>query len=317
MNNPLVSIIIPVFNRGHLIGETLDSIIGQTYSNWECIVVNDGSTDNTKEVVLSYTKADNRFKYYERPTNRLPGGNAARNYGFEISLGEFIQWFDSDDIMLEEFLKKKILGFSDNVDLIISNYKYSNFKLTRYRERNFNVKATEDLFLLYSLDKVEIQINSCIWRREFLKKRTLFDETLHRYQDNNFNLKMLFEKPEYGIISDILAIVRGGNGDKSQISSNLNQTTKKLKDIFYYRYFALNLVNKYYTNEDKCFEVLCKKTIWAFYEVLKKEMYLKNRITLLLNNFKRLAFVFALSNFSIIEKTKKVIFILRLVCFKK
>lgn len=106
-SSPLVSIIIPTYNRAHLIGETLDSVLAQTYQNWECIVVDDGSTDGTDEVMAAYMAKDTRFQYHHRPKDRLPGGNAARNYGFEVSKGEYIQWFDSDDLMLPEFINEK------------------------------------------------------------------------------------------------------------------------------------------------------------------------------------------------------------------
>ena len=70
---PLVSVIIPTYNRAHLIGETLDSVLAQTYQNWECIIVDDGSSDDTDEVIGEYVKKDNRFKYYHRPDEHLPG----------------------------------------------------------------------------------------------------------------------------------------------------------------------------------------------------------------------------------------------------
>ena len=79
--NATVSIIIPTYNRAHLICETLDSVIAQTYTDWECIVVDDGSNDTTVEIIAEYCKKDNRFQYYQRPQNRLQGGNAARNFG--------------------------------------------------------------------------------------------------------------------------------------------------------------------------------------------------------------------------------------------
>src|SRR5688572_29060991 len=97
---PLISIIIPTYNRALMLEETLDSIIAQTYKNWECIVVDDGSTDATDKLMAEYIDRDSRFQYHHRPKDRLPGGNAARNYGFEISKGNFIQWFDSDDYMM-------------------------------------------------------------------------------------------------------------------------------------------------------------------------------------------------------------------------
>ncbi|MCM2302197.1 MAG: glycosyltransferase, partial [Flavobacteriaceae bacterium] len=94
MQIPLVSIIIPTFNRAHLIGETLDSILAQTYTNWECIVVDDGSSDNTHIVVGQYVAKDSRIKYVHRPEHMLKGPSSCRNYGFELSKGEYINWFD-------------------------------------------------------------------------------------------------------------------------------------------------------------------------------------------------------------------------------
>ena len=73
---PLVSIIIPTYNRAHVIGETLDSVLLQTYCNWECIVVDDGSSDNTSEILDNYCKKDTRFQYYIRPTNRKKGAGS-------------------------------------------------------------------------------------------------------------------------------------------------------------------------------------------------------------------------------------------------
>lgn len=87
MEQPLVSIIIPTYNRAHLIGETLDSVLAQIYTNWECIVVDDGSTDSTAELLAFYVEKDSRFQYHHRPKDRLKGANACRNYGFELSRG--------------------------------------------------------------------------------------------------------------------------------------------------------------------------------------------------------------------------------------
>ena len=77
----LVSIIIPTYNREHLIGETLNSIIAQTHTNWECIVVDDGSTDNTEEVLKNYKEKDKRFIFLKRPDNLPKGANTCRNIG--------------------------------------------------------------------------------------------------------------------------------------------------------------------------------------------------------------------------------------------
>lgn len=73
----LISIIIPTFNRAHIILKTLDSISTQTYLNWECIIVDDGSTDNTEEVLLSYCSNDSRFKFFKRPSNLISRPNSS------------------------------------------------------------------------------------------------------------------------------------------------------------------------------------------------------------------------------------------------
>src|SRR5690606_927984 len=120
MKQPLVSIIIPTFNRAHLIGETLDSVLSQTYTNWECIVVDDGSTDSTDALLASYCEKDARIQYHHRPKEHLSGGNGARNYGFKLSKGEYIQWFDSDDLMLNSKIEIKLReAIKNNADIIV------------------------------------------------------------------------------------------------------------------------------------------------------------------------------------------------------
>jgi glycosyltransferase involved in cell wall biosynthesis len=111
---PLVSIIIPTYNRAHLLGETLDSVLAQTYTYWECFIVDDGSTDNTEQFVRSYCERDKRFQFYKRPENRPKGANACRNYGFELSKGEYMNWFDDDDIMVKDKIMKQTKQLLDS-----------------------------------------------------------------------------------------------------------------------------------------------------------------------------------------------------------
>ncbi|MGO4913024.1 glycosyltransferase family 2 protein [Leeuwenhoekiella sp. W20_SRS_FM14] len=103
-----VSVIIPVFNRENLVLETLESIANQDYPNWECILVDDHSTDNSVEVVSIFIENDTRFKLYLRPKKLPKGANSCRNYGFELSTGYYIQWFDSDDLMLPTHISSLI-----------------------------------------------------------------------------------------------------------------------------------------------------------------------------------------------------------------
>ena len=133
MNIPLVSIIIPTYNRAHLLGETLESVLAQTYENWECLIIDDGSIDATDELMDFYCEKDSRIKYYHRPDIRQKGANACRNYGFEMCKGEFIQWFDSDDIIHADKLKIQVAALYNN------NYNYSVCQTLVFSERITNI----------------------------------------------------------------------------------------------------------------------------------------------------------------------------------
>ena len=126
--------IIPTYNRSDLLGNTLDSVISQTYTNWECIVVNDSSIDYTSELMEFYCEKDKRIKFYHRPHSLTKGANSCRNYGFEVSKGEYIQWFDSDDLMHPEKLNLKLKNalFYES-DIIIDKSTEGFFK-------NINIK---------------------------------------------------------------------------------------------------------------------------------------------------------------------------------
>lgn len=123
MKEPLVSIIIPTYNYGKFITETLDDLKLQTYQNWEVIVIDDGSTDNTREVVRKYIKTDNRFNYFYQENNRQ---SAARNLGIGKSKGKFIQFLDADDKLVHHKLSNQLKIFNENpsVDIVYSNVRY-------------------------------------------------------------------------------------------------------------------------------------------------------------------------------------------------
>ncbi len=272
MIGQLISIIIPVFNREIIVSATLDSILGQSYSNWECMLVDDGSTDNTKQTLDYYIQKDNRFKYIKRPENRIKGANSCRNFGFENAKGNYINWFDSDDVMEPDFLLEKINAFSSNTDAVLHKNRYSNYGLTRFRDSKFAYTSPENLFEHYALDEIEIQTSGFMWAKEFLNNKPLFNESIQRFQDNEFHIRMLALRPNIVVVNKVLATIRGGDGDSTQISSKINLTKKKLYDIFYYRYQAL-ILNQIVKGEqfDKINKIVSKKVLWTFCGTLKFE----------------------------------------------
>ncbi len=123
----LVSIIIPTYNRAHLICETLNSVLAQSYKNWECIVVDDGSTDETLEIVQYYLDKDSRFQYHHRPKTRPKGANSCRNYGFELCKGKYIQWLDSDDLIGQEKITEQVALLEQKGGCFIATCKWEYF----------------------------------------------------------------------------------------------------------------------------------------------------------------------------------------------
>lgn len=108
----LISIITPTYNCGNFIGETIESVINQTYKNWEMIIVDDCSTDNTKEIVDNYSKRDSRIKYYCLEVNL--GAAVARTKAMELAKGDYIAFLDSDDLWMENKLGCQIKIMKEN-----------------------------------------------------------------------------------------------------------------------------------------------------------------------------------------------------------
>lgn len=237
---PLVSIIIPTYNRAHLIGETLDSVLVQTYGNWECIVVDDGSTDETDKIVGNYVLKDSRFRYYNRPMDRLKGGNAARNHGFKHSKGEYVNWFDSDDVMNSNFIEFKILEFEKkkNRDAIISKtimFKDNIANIIGKENRTFLTNNTVQDFLTL---KIAWYLPDVMWRAGFLVEKELFDEKLLAGQDRDFHVKMLLFNPNIVIIDYYLTYCRSHS---DTITRNVNSIKNKALKISHL-YGVINLI---------------------------------------------------------------------------
>ncbi len=123
----IVSVIVPCYKQAHFLNESLQSVLDQTYPHWECIIVNDGSPDNTDEIARRWIEKDSRFKYLKKENGGL---SSARNEGIAISLGEFILPLDADDILDADYLTKAVPVLEQNPELgIVSCY-------TRFFKKN-------------------------------------------------------------------------------------------------------------------------------------------------------------------------------------
>lgn len=290
MTSGLVSIIIPVFNREKLISETLISIQNQSYINWECIVVDDGSTDETAEIVDSFTKIDSRIKFFHRPVDLSKGANSCRNYGFEMSSGEFINWFDSDDVMLADFLEKKVDAFTPMIDFVISSGFHWNPISTA--QTPLIIEPTKDLYADFAMWKAQIITNAVIFRKSFLENKPLFNPEMKRGQEAEYFTRLFFEcQPnQYLIIPHFGFLYRQHDDSKSNRNIAYNKGYKESLFFFLMEnfrrseqikskelldYFYAKLIKLLFTSNSNLHHEVTKGIIHDFFPLLKKYNYFK------------------------------------------
>jgi glycosyltransferase involved in cell wall biosynthesis len=210
---PLISVVIPTFNRAHLIQDTLDSILAQTYQNWECLVIDDGSTDNTSEILEEYIANDKRFKFFKRTETYLSGGNGARNYGLDLAQGDFIVFFDSDDKMTEDHLQVKVdLINSGDFDFGITRTKYFNYtnkNIDRYY--NFTSKdITKENYILQKLNWLTLDVII----KASIAKSIRFNENIKIGQEYNFFCKLVCITTKGVFLNKVVSLRRHHDNSK-------------------------------------------------------------------------------------------------------
>jgi glycosyltransferase involved in cell wall biosynthesis len=197
MNNSRVSIVIPCYNYGHYLPQTLESVLRQTYAHWECIVVDDGSTDNTRAVAAHYVRADARFRYFHQANK---GPNAARNAGLSQCTGGYLQFLDADDLLEERKLERHVafLEAHPEADLVYGSARfftddhpelrlYSMFPAEGKDEPWMPGVSGKGLSILRPLVQWNIMVNSAALTRMELVRRVGFsDEDLWQAEDWHF-----------------------------------------------------------------------------------------------------------------------------------
>lgn len=182
MNEYLVSIIVPCYNQGCYLEETLDSVLCQTYQNWECIIVNDGSIDNTADIAKAYLEKDPRFKYIYQNNSGL---SSARNTGVQHSNGYFILPLDSDDLISSEYISLGVAAHENDPDL----------KIVYCRADLFGIHSGEWQLPEYSLERMlgrNCIFCSAIYKREDYDKAGGYKTNMkYGYEDWDFWLSIL------------------------------------------------------------------------------------------------------------------------------
>lgn len=213
-----VSIIVPCYNQANFLPETLDSVLAQTHSDWECIVVNDGSPDNTAEVAERYASRDSRIRHVFQENRGLSG---ARNRGLDEATGAWIQFLDSDDILLPEKLARQlaVLRQAQGPALSFCDYRYlvvDGDESRVAKSRALNLERPRLLHADPLLDFVRrwetalsIPPHAFLFdARLFTQQSLRFDTRLPNHEDWECWMRVLAQKPEIIPVQEELALYR-------------------------------------------------------------------------------------------------------------
>jgi len=219
---PQVSVIIPTYNRGRVIKEAIDSVLAQDYTEFELIVVDDGSTDHTSDVLDSYRNVIKVLSQKNR------GVSAARNRGIAEASGKFIAFLDSDDLWLPHKLSTQVEFFNKTPDALICQTEEVWIRNgLRVNPKKRHKKPSGMIFKL-SLELCLVSPSAVMIKRSLFDRVGEFDETLPACEDYDLWLRISSRFPIY-LIDTLLIIKRGGHDD--QLSSRAGLDKFRIKAI--------------------------------------------------------------------------------------
>lgn len=241
-NTPKVSVIVPCYKQAEYLPETLDSVLAQTYPAWECIIVNDGSPDNTDAIAKAYLEKDIRFKYCYQENQGLA---SARNNGIVNSTGEYILPLDADDMIAPTYIEKAIVRFK----------QYPETKLVYCKGHTFGESN-------HPMDLVDYNYDTFIWGNcifcSAVYKRNDYDQTngynpnmAHGLEDWDFWLSLLKKEDHIFRIDEILFYYRVKEISmvkdlvSHHLEENLIQLCRNHPDIYKPYYDRLVLYHSY------------------------------------------------------------------------
>lgn len=206
MTTTTVSIIMATFNRAHFIVETLQSIQNQTFKDWECIVIDDGGTDNTDKVIQPFLSNDNRFQFLKRNSNYHKGLPGCRNYGLDLAKGKYIIFFDDDDIIHPQNLSICLSCFESN-SIDFCHYAKSPF-VNSYpilTNQKLEIEKTITIDDIKDIVTQKIGFASCtvLWKKEVFSNNR-FNEKLQYAEEWELFCKLISNGLNGVMLSNIL-----------------------------------------------------------------------------------------------------------------
>ena len=242
MDRKTVSVVIPTYNRGYCIKRSIESVINQTYPVSEIIVVDDGSTDNTKEIVESIK--DNRIKYYMTEENR--GAGAARNYGVSGADSEYIAFHDSDDICFENRIELEMAKMEEceEVGLVYGAHLVQTSETEGYIVPDYRVSSgLEGDIYRKLLVKNTIGAPTILIKKEMFELVGGFDETMSSLEDWDFAIRVAKEC-RIGFVPEVLIKVEYQADGLSSKSFDYYQNRCYMLKKYLNEVISLNMLDK-------------------------------------------------------------------------
>lgn len=202
---PLISIVIPHFNRVDLITDTLSSLIGQSYPHWEALVVDDGSDPACHAQLVAATSRDARIRLVERP--RLPkGANTCRNIGIELARGDYLVFLDSDDLLAPFALEQRARTAQEFPEFDYLIFQVEKFKRVPGDTGQLWARDDQQDHLARFLRQQSVwHTTGPLWRKSALLQLGGFDERLACWQDLDFHVRALAAGLSYRVCFDLPA----------------------------------------------------------------------------------------------------------------
>jgi glycosyltransferase involved in cell wall biosynthesis len=223
---PKVSVIIPTYNRSHIISKTIGCVLSQSFDDLEILLIDDGSTDNTTDIVAQIQ--DSKIRYHKKENG---GASSARNLGLEKSRGDFIAFLDSDDLWPKDYLAKMLVYFNDDSKLVVA------YCLTTVRNDDGEVIDSDSQQRCYSGNiTANLFVNSVVWPsgaviRKKIANGVTFDESLKNSEDFDFFLRLSL-KGHFVFVNDV-KVFRGSSEDSLSNSCGINCSRILVLERFY------------------------------------------------------------------------------------
>lgn len=264
-----VSIVIPTFNSSKYLKATLDSVLSQTYANWECILIDDGSIDLTETISVNYQEKDNRFQLYKRPVDLPKGPSSARNYGVSKAKGDYLIFLDADDLLATTCLDNRVAQFQQNLDCDFLVFQMERFLDEPDFSKKEIVVEQDKNRVLESFIQLHGQwpITGPVYKTNFFKT-ICFHTNLVVFEDLEVAIKAIMQATDFKIYNTIDCYYRNDANYKEKYNSI--QVKTKMMKCFVELLLSLvavmqkNNENQFQNKEIKAYFVNSYKTFFRF-----------------------------------------------------